>query len=395
MKGSIIERNGSFRIKVPLGKNARTGKYDSYYETFHGNKTQAEIRLRQLLTDLDKGIFVKPGKSTCTDYLKQWLKDYAFTNLSPKTAEGYESIIYRHLIPVLGVIPLAQLRPEMIQRYIGDKLTHGRANGQGGLSSRTVRHHIICLHTALQNALKMGMLSRNPVDAVTIPRAERHEIRTMNESEIHIFLEMARPTQYYALFYTALFTGMRRSELLALRWQDVDLLLLQISVNRSLHQVRGGKIIFRQPKTEKSRRLVALTPSTSAVLKEHYDRQNKLRESLGYPALTDDDLVFCQYDGRPLLPNTVTHNWIKLIRCSGLKGIRFHDARHTHASLMLKQGIHPKIVQERLGHSSIQITLDTYSHVAPGLQEAAAKKFDEIVINKEDTELREIKEITF
>jgi integrase len=382
MKGSIIERNGSFRIKVPLGKNAKTGKYESYYETFHGNKTQAEIRLRQLLTDLDKGIFVKPGKSTCTDYLKRWLGEYAHTNLSPKTAEGYESIIYRHLIPALGVIPLAQLRPEMIQRYIGDKLTHGRAIGQGGLSSSTVRHHIICLHTARQHAVKMGILIRNPVDAVTIPRAQRHDMRTMSESDIHIFLEMARPTQYYALFYVLLFTGIRRSELLALRWQDVDLLLLQISVNRSLHQLRGGKIIFRQPKTEKSRRLIALTPSTATILREHYDYQNKQRESLGYPTLTDNDLVFCQYDGKPLIPNTVTHNWIKLVRRSGLNGIRLHDARHTHASLMLKQGIHPKIVQERLGHSSIQITLDIYSHVAPGLQQSAARTFDNIILPK-------------
>lgn len=380
MKGSIIPRNGSYRIKVPLGKNTRTGKYESYYETFHGNKTQAEIRLRQLLTDLDKGLFVKPGKSTCDDYLKKCLEEYAYPNLSPKTAEGYESIIYKHLVPAFSDIPLTQLRPEMIQRYIGDELTHGRANEQGGLSSSTVRHHIVCLHTALQNAVKMGVLVRNPVDAVTIPRAGRHEMRTMSESDVHIFLEMARPTQYYALFYTLLFTGIRQSELLGLRWQDVDLLLLQISVKRSLHQIKGGKIIFRQPKTETSRRQVDLTPSTVAVLREHQDSQNKLRESLGYPALTNDDLVFCQYDGKPFLPNTVTHNWIKLVRRSGLKGIRLHDARHTHTSLMLKQGIHPKIVQERLGHSSIQITLDTYSHVAPGLHQAAAKKFDDIIL---------------
>jgi len=226
------------------------------------------------------------------------------------------------------------------------------------------------------------MLVRNPVDAVTIPRAERHEMRTMNESDIHIFLEMARPTQYYALFYAALFTGMRRSELLALRWKDIDLMLLQISVNRTLHQIRGGRIIIRQPKTEKSRRVVAMTPSTADLLKEHHESQNRLRESSGYPKLADDDLVFCQYDGKPLLPNTVSHNWIKLVRRTGLSGIRLHDARHTHASLMLKQGVHPKIVQERLGHSSIQVTLDTYSHVAPGLQQIAANKFDEIINNK-------------
>ena len=227
------------------------------------------------------------------------------------------------------------------------------------------------------------MLVQNPVDAITIPRPERHEMRTMSETDIHLFLEMAQRTQYYALFYTAIFTGMRRSELLALRWQDVDLLSLQVSVNRSLHQIKGGRTVFRQPKTEKSRRLIALTPSTAIILQEYHNSQNILRESLGYSKLTDTDLVFCRYDGKPFLPNTVTHNWVKLVHQAGLGNIRLHDARHTHASLMLKRGVHPKIVQERLGHSSIQITLDTYSHVAPGLQQSAAETFDSIVLPKQ------------
>ncbi len=383
MKGCIIERNSNLRLKVSLGKNPQTGKYESYYETFHGNRTEAQKRLRQLLSELDKGIFVNPGKTTVADHLKQWLKDYAYPNLSPNTTLGYESIIKSHLIPAFGNILLTQLRPEMVQRYITDKLSHGKANGQGGLSSRTVRHHIVCLHTALQNAVKIGLLIRNPVDAITIPRPHRHEMRTMDEVDIHIFLEMARNTQYYALFYTLLFTGMRRSELLALKWHDVDLLLLQVSVNKSLHQLRGGQFIIRQPKTEKSRRLLALTPSNATLLKEYQESQNRMRESLGCPKFTEDDLVFCHYDGKPFLPNTITHNWIKIVRRSGLKGIRLHDARHTHASLMLKQGVHPKIVQERLGHSSISITLDTYSHVAPGLQQAAAIKFDDIVLPRQ------------
>lgn len=380
MRGCIIERNGSFRLKVSLGKNRQTGKYESYYETFHGNITDARKRLREMLTELDKGIFTKPSKVTVADYLKQWLRDCAYANLAPRTAEGYDSIILRHLIPNLGMIPISQLQPEMIQRYISDKLNNGRIDGRGGLTARTVRHHVVCLHTALQNAVKIGILFRNPVDAVTIPKAERHEMRTLSESDIHLFLEMARPTQYYALFYTALFTGMRRSELLGLRWQDVDLLMLQISINRTLHKGKGSKIMIRQPKTEKSRRVVALTPSTAETLKEYRETQEKIRESLSYPRLTDNDFVFSKSDGKPFLPNTVSHNWIKLIRRSGLNGIRLHDARHTHASLMLKQGIHPKIVQERLGHSSIQITLDIYSHVAPGLQQAAANKFDRLLL---------------
>ncbi|MFC1952870.1 tyrosine-type recombinase/integrase [Chloroflexota bacterium] len=382
MRGTIIKRGDSYRIKISLGKDSITGKYVSHYETVNGNKKNAEKRLNELIHQHETGTFIKPDKATVADHLRKWLKDYAYANLSPNTALGYESIVLTHLIPAIGSIPLTQLKPELIQRYISDKLSHGRVNGQGGLTSQTVRHHVVCLHTALQNAVKMGMLVRNPVEAITIPRAEHQEMHTMNESDIHLLLELARPSQYYSLFYTALFTGMRRSELLALRWQDIDLLLLHISVNRSLHQIKGGQTIFRQPKTEKSRRLVSLTPSTVSVLKEHQDVQNNLRESLGIPRLAEDDMVFCQYNGKPLLPNTVTHNWIKLVRRAGLTGIRFHDARHTHASLMLKQGVHPKIVQERLGHSSIQITLDTYSHVTPGLQQAAANKFDDMILSK-------------
>ncbi|MFC1945578.1 tyrosine-type recombinase/integrase [Chloroflexota bacterium] len=364
-----------------MGKDPLSGKYKSHYETVNGNKKEAEKRLNELIHQLDIGMFVKPGKDTVADYLNRWLKDYAYTNLSPKTAEGYDSIITRHLNPAFGMVVLTHLKPEMIQKYIGDKLSNGRVREKGSLTARTVRHHIVCLHTALQQAVKMGTLYRNPVDGVTIPRAERHEMRTMTESDIHMVLDMARSTPYYTFFYMAIFTGMRRSELLGLKWQDVDLTLHLASVRRSLHTAKGGQVILRQPKTEKSRRMVRLSSSTVAVLKEYLEAQNEFRHSLGCPRLTDGDYVFCHYDGRPLLPNAVSHNWTKFVRKCGLPGIRLHDARHTHASLMLKQGVHPKIVQERLGHSSIQITLDTYSHVAPGLQEAAAEKFDEIMLN--------------
>jgi len=207
----------------------------------------------------------------------------------------------------------------------------------------------------------------------------------MDEDDMHTFLEAAKKTPYHVLFYLALFTGMRRSEILALRWCDVDLLLCQVHVTRTLHQLRNGEIVFRAPKTAKGRRMIALTPSTTLVFREHKERQEAMRVLLGKP-LTDDDLIFSQVDGKPLLPNTVTHAWIRLVRCTGLRGIRFHDARHSHASLMFKQGTHPKIVQERLGHSSIQITLDTYSHVAPGLQEKAAARFDEGVLSKREKE---------
>ncbi len=384
MRGHIVKRySDSYSIILNLGNDPATGKRKQQWVTVKGTKKEAEKRLNELLHQMDTRTFVKPGKTTLADYLEQWLKDYAYQNVSPSTADGYASIIHNHIIPSLGKSILTQLKPEKIQKYYSDKLNNGRCDGEGGLNPMTVKHHHICLHTALQHAVKVGMLIRNPVDATTSPRPGHTEMQTMNEKDIHIFLEYAKSTQYYALFYTALFTGMRRSELLGLRWQDVDLLLLQISVNRSLHQLSDKKLVFRQPKTEKSRRSIALTPSSAGVLREYYEEQNRQRQALGYDPLEDDDSVFCHYDGKPLLPNTVRHVWEKLAKRTGLKGIRLHDARHTHASLMLKQGIHPKVVQERLGHSTITTTLDTYSHVAPGLQQAAANKFDEIVIGKE------------
>jgi integrase len=377
MRGHIVKRGkNSYTIVLGVGTDPQTGKRKQQWISVKGTKRDAEKRLSDLLHQLDNGTFMKPGKTTLGEFLERWLRDYAWPNLAPRTAEGYETIVRQHLISKLGSFPLTQLRPEHLQKYYSEMVSSGRCDSSGGLSAQTVRHHHTALHKALQTAVEWGLLSRNVADAVSPPRAQRPEMHTWGEDDITRFLEAAKGTPYYALFYTAFFTGMRRSELLALRWQDVDFILSQVYVSRSLHQVKDGSFAFRSPKTAKGRRTVALPPSAILVLNEHREKQKLEHAMLGIP-LTDDDLVFSQLDGRPLLPDTVSHAWIKLVRHTGLKPIRFHDARHSHASLMLKQGIHPKIVQERLGHSTIAITLDTYSHVAPGLQEAAAKRFDE------------------
>ena len=382
MRGSIIKRGkSSYTIVLNLGTDPQTGKRKQQWVSVKGTKKEAEKRLSELLHQLDTGTFMRPTKTTLAEYLERWLKDYVWPNLAPRTAEGYEHIMHRHLIPALGNMTLMQLKPEHLQRYYSEKLAGGRCDSSGGLSAQTVRHHHTALHKALQTAVEWGLLNHNVADAVSPPRVQRPEIQTWGEDDITRFLEATKDTPYFALFYVAFFTGMRRSELLALRWQDIDFILSQIYVSRSLHVLKGGKVVFRSPKTAKGRRTVALPPSAILLLKEHYEKQKLERVMLGIP-LTDDDLVFSHFDGKPLLPNTVTHAWIKLVRRTGLKGIRLHDARHSHASLMLKQGIHPKIVQERLGHSSIQITLDTYSHVAPGLQQAAAARFDEAFSTK-------------
>jgi len=313
------------------------------------------------------------------EYLNQWLADYAQPNLSPRGFERYSSIVRSHLIPEFGNIPLTQLKSGHLQRHYTAKLNRG-------FSARTVRYHHAVIHKALQTALKWGLISRNVADGVDVPRIHRNEMQTWNENELNNFLEAAKDSLYYELFYTALFTGMRRSELLALRWQDIDFIYSQIYVNRSLHHLKDGSYIFTEPKSARSRRTIALSPSAVLILKNYYERRQMDGAFLGTP-LTDNDLVFSTFEGKPLRPNTVTRAWQTLATRAGVKVIRLHDARHTHATLMLKQGIHPKIVQERLGHASIQMTLDTYSHVVPGLQDAAAQRFDEMVKQKTGLEV--------
>ncbi|MFC1943440.1 tyrosine-type recombinase/integrase [Chloroflexota bacterium] len=385
MKGMIIKRGDSYRIKVSLGKDSTTGKYLSHYETVNGNKKAAEKRLNELIHQHETGTFVRPGKATLSEYLLSWLNDYCKPNLSPRTHELYSYICNKHILPTLGSMLLFELKPQQLQRLYADKLA-------SGLSGRTVQIIHVTLHKALKNAVKTGQLIRNVVDAVDSPKIQRREMHVMSETDLHIFLEYAKDTPNYALFYTSLFTGMRRAELLALRWCDVDLELCQISVTRSMQYIQaaapGNRISFKEPKTTKSKRSIALSPSNAITLREHQAKQNELRQSLGYPALSDSDLVFSHYDGSPLLPSSISHAWMKLVRSCGLNGIRLHDSRHTHASLLLKQGVHPKIVQERLGHGSIQITLDTYSHVAPGLQQAAANKFDDIALPKQKATIK-------
>ncbi len=379
MRGHIIKRyKGSYTIVLNLGIDPSTAKRMQQWVSVKGTKKEAEKRLSDLLHQLDTGTFMKPGKTTLAEYLERWLKDYAKPNLTPRSFERYESIIRVHLIPTLGGVPLTQLRPEHLQRNYTAKLNEG-------LSARSVRYYHVVLHVALKTAVQWGLLSRNPADAVTTPRVRRTEMQTWDEDEMARFLEAAGDTPYHALFYTALFTGMRRSELLALRWQDVDLMLGQVYVNRSLHHLKDGSYVFTEPKSTKSRRTIALPPSATLLLKEHQEKQGLERTMLGKP-LTDGDLVFSHPEGKSFRPNTVSRAWAMLAARCGLKVIRFHDARHTHASLMLKQGVHPKIVQERLGHATIAITLDTYSHVAPGLQEAAAARFDNLVLPRRESE---------
>ncbi len=378
MRGHIKKRGGKWTIIVYLGRDSQSGKKRYQWKSIKGTKKQAEKELATLLTKLEDGSYVKPTKITLGEFLDQWLRDYASTNVRPRTVEDYTSKIRRHLIPCLGRIPLTDLKPAHLQSFYRDRLECGRLRGEGGLSARTVLHLHRILSEALEHAVKWGIIGRNVAKAVDPPRPKRKEMLTLDTEDIHRLFNASKDTMYYPIFYLAIHTGLRRSELLGLRWRDVDLNMSTLSVVQVMLKLAGGIVHFQEPKTPKSRRQVSLAPSVALMLREHKENQQVDSMLVGIP-LTPDTLVFTHQDGSPVLPDAVSHAFVKVARRIGLEGIRFHDLRHTHATLLLKDGIHPKVVQERLGHSNISMTLDTYSHVTPDMQEKAALALEQVL----------------
>ena len=229
--------------------------------------------------------------------------------------------------------------------------------------------------------MKMGILIRNVAELVDPPRVERAKMSTLTPDEVFIFLDAAREMEYYVYFSTLLCTGLRRGELLALRWCNLDLDKSILYVTETAFKLGNGDYIIKEPKTAQSRRSVTIPPSLVELFKAYRVDQELLRVQLGI-TLKIDDFVFIRPDGSPINPSAVTLAFRRIIKRAGLKDLRIHDLRHTHATLMLKAGIHPKVVSERLGHANIGITLDIYSHVLPGMQEAAAEKFD-LIFNED------------
>ncbi len=368
MKGQIRQRGSTYSVIVPLPKDA-TGKKHYKWVTCR-TKREAQRTLAELIHQADNGMLVNP-KGTLGEFIEKWLNEYAKPNLAPTSYQGYDSIYRSGIVPTLGSIPLKDLRPCHIQEYITSKLSNG-------VSNTTVRHHVTFLHSVLETAVKWQLLVRNPVDAVSMPKMVKHEMQTLDEQQADRILKEVQGTRYHPIFALALYTGVRQSELLALQWRDVDLLMAELSISKSSHRLNTGEYVIKGTKSPKSNRRIALSPNTCLILRQHLDNEMTLCAKLGV-TFTNDRLLFCEYDSKPLKPDTISQYWKRLTHRLNYPHIRFHDLRHTHATLMLKQGISPKVIQERLGHATISTTLDIYSHVTPGMQRQAVEVFDKIL----------------
>lgn len=397
MKGHIRKRGkDSWALVIELDRTP-DGRRNQRWHTVRGSKRDAERELAKLLNEVATGEYVEPSKMTVAEFLDQWLVTYAKPNVGPRTYERYEQIVRLHLIPNLGRNLLTKLNPMQIQTYYAAALQAGndhsgkrarrkdektavkdqkRDGEKKGLSPTTVLQHHRVLHKALECAVKWQIVARNVADAVEPPKRARREMQTLDAEQVRRLLQEAEDTEYYALIYVAVNTGLRRGELLGLKWEDIDLKEGTAQIRRSLQRIRGEGIVAREPKTHRSRRSVSLPPTVVEVLKKQRASQAKDRLFMG-EAYRDSGLVFATSLGTPIEPANLSRRFDQLVKSAGLPHTRFHDLRHTHASLMLKAGVHPKIVSERLGHSAIGITLDTYSHVLPNLQKEAARKLDE------------------
>lgn len=369
MRGSIRQKGKrSWQIQVYTGTGP-DGKYRRQFETVQGRKSDAQKRLNELLVNLEKGIYTPPGRLTVAEHLRTWLEGYVKTNCSQRTLDGYQSIVERHLIPAFGHLYLKHLHPQAIQAYYGKACEK--------LSARTVHHHHRVLSESLKYAVRQGYLGRNPCELVDAPAARKKAMRTLTPSEVEVLFENAQGSFYYPVVYTAVSTGLRQAELLGLRWRDIDLDLLSISVSQVLYK-RRGVCQCKEPKTSHSRRRVSMTPKLALFLREYRAECEWFCQQLG-KQLALDDLVFANPEGKPIDPCVLTHAFARMARKAGLEGVRFHDLRHTFASLMLLRGAKPKVISEALGHSSVAFTMDVYSHIIEGMQSDAMALLDEVL----------------
>lgn len=377
MKGHIRRRGQrSWAIVIDVGRDPN-GKRRQRWHTVTGTKKDAERELARLAHSLNTGEYVEPNKLTVGEYLQRWLADYAKPNTSTRTYERYAEIVRANINPVLGHHKLTVLQPLHIQDFYSQALVSGRRHGPGGLSAQTVLHFHRLLHGALRQAVRWQLLVRNPVEAVEPPRATRREMRVLTEAETAQLLTVAEGTRVYVPVLVGVTTGMRRGEIVALTWPDVDMQAATLTVTKSIEQSKSG-LAIKSTKTAKGRRTITLPSITVEALRRHKADQGRERLRLG-PAYQDQDWVCADPDGSVWKPDSLSAAFQLLLRNHNLTRIRFHDLRHTHASQLLQQGVHPKVVAERLGHSTIVVTLDTYSHVVPGLQEQVARQIDQVL----------------
>jgi len=379
MKEHIRQRGKTWTYVVDVGRREDGRRWQV---TKGGFKTQRAARAaarKLLVSNEESGIYTPPAKERVGPFLERWL-DSVRATVRPSTHAMYETLVEKQLVPAIGNVELQRLTASRLNGMYADLLANGRRDGKGGLSPETVRKVHITIRKALNAAVKWGDLRRNVADDADPPPKGQAgaKLRTWTAGELAHFLDFVRGDRLYAAYLLLATTGLRRGELLGVRRGDLDLEAGRLSLVQTVITV-NYEVKFSAPKTARGRRSVALDATTIATLREHRTRQVAERTALGLPWPSADDLAFARPDRAPIHPDGFSNRFDRLVAGSGLPRITVHDLRHTHATLALQAGVNPKVVSERLGHATVGITLDTYSHVGAVLEEEAAERVASLV----------------
>ena len=371
-RGSVEKRGDSWTIRYDLPP-APDGERRQKRETFN-TKREAEKALTKRLAEINEGEYINPSDMSFADFLDDWIQSHS-QNLKDTTVSQYRQHIRNHIKPGLGKLKISNIEPLHLQRFYQQKLTSGRKDGrEGGLSKRTVEYLHSIINKALDYAVKWQIIKKNPAKVVDPPRPEHKEMSYWDSDEVEKFLDHIKSDRLYSLYHLALTTGMRQGELLGLQWEDVDFEEGTVQVRQVLSRTNDGNISLSSPKTPSSRRTIGISDSVVSTLRRHRIRQNE--EKLKVPEYIDNGLVFASEVGTAIRPRNLLRNFKRLTREAGLSEIRFHDLRHTHATMMLKSGVRAEIIAKRHGHRDVSTTINTYTHVTADLQKDAAEALE-------------------
>lgn len=375
MQGHIKKRGNKYSFVIDIGRDPVTKKRKQKRVSGFTSEKKARKAMIDMIADINKGGYVEPTNKRLGEYLDEWLK-HKEKRVQYGTYLYYKGYINNHIKPALGSTRMQDLKPMQLQMFYDGLLESDK------LSERSIHHIHRIISNALNLGVRMGEVQRNIATAVDPVKVTKKELAYWNVEEVNQFLEVAKGHIHCIAFHLAIFTGMRQGEVLGLKWDAVDFENKQIHVHRSIKRKEEGYEL-KDLKNNSSYRSISIPDNLLKQLKAHKAKQSEfiMKHRKEYD---DQGFVVATIYGTFVLPSNLGRAFRLLLKDEDIKKIRFHDLRHTHASLLFKQNIHPKIVQERLGHSTIQMTLDTYSHMLPNMQEAAATKLDEMFTEKEE-----------
>lgn len=366
MKGYVRKRGNKWSFTVDVGRDPRTGKRKQKTQSGYGTKKEAQAALAGLVTNVDKGTYIEPNKKKFKDFTLEYLSKVYKNKVKATSFETAENIILTQILPWFGDVDLNNIDHFLVHEFYDTKIKEGYS------SSYIQRMHEM-VRMLLRVAFKWELTQKDIASLLEPPRMTKKEMKVWTVGQVNEYLRFTKHSRYHPVFFLAAYTGMRKGEILGLTWDDIDFEGKMIKVNKTLYRIKG-EYLLSEPKTHNSIRTIYIDDDIIKVLRWQKNRIN--RERLMYGSVyKEHPMVFAQETGEYVYPTAVNGLFRRFIKQSGLPPIRFHDLRHTHATILLQMGVNPKIVAERLGHSSVQITLDTYSHVLPSMKKDLAEDF--------------------